>query len=179
MAPPTAAPPRIRLRDVRLDDVERLDAWETTEMRGVFNDFGLPRRGSFRDALARGPLRSERNGTLIVERIDTGEPIGTVSWHQVGYGPGDESRAWNIGIALIPAGRGHGFGPEAQRLLAAELFATTDVDRVEASTDIENLAEQRALEKAGFVREGVQRGAQFRAGARHDLVTYSRLRTDP
>ena len=66
-----------------------------------------------------------------------------------------------------------------RRALAAELFATTDVHRVEASTDVENVAEQRALEKAGFVREGIQRGAQFRAGGRHDLVTYSRLRTDP
>lgn len=29
-----------------------------------------------------------------------------------------------------------------------------------------------------FVREGVQRGAQFRAGAFHDLVTYARTRED-
>lgn len=171
--------PRVRLRDATLDDLELLEAWESPENRGFFNDFDLEPRGSLREPLSRGPLRNERNGTLIVERVDDGRPIGTVSWHQVGYGPGDESRAWNIGIALIPEGRGHGFGPEAQRLLAAELFATTDVHRVEASTDIENLAEQRALEKAGFVREGIQRSAQFRAGERHDLVTYSRLRTDP
>ncbi len=43
---------------------------------------------------------------------------------------------------------------------------------------MENLPEQRSLEKAGYVREGIQRGAQFRAGAYHDLVTYSRLRDD-
>jgi RimJ/RimL family protein N-acetyltransferase len=96
----------------------------------------------------------------------------------VRYGPNEASRAWNVGIALIPEGRGHGYGAEAQRLLAAELFATTDANRVEASTDIDNIAEQRSLENAGFVREGIQRGAQFRAGAYHDLVTYSRLRSD-
>jgi RimJ/RimL family protein N-acetyltransferase len=83
---------------------------------------------------------------------------------------------WNIGINLIPEGRGQGFGPEAQRGLAERLFATTDANRVEAMTDVENNAEQRALEKAGFVREGVLRGAQFRAGAWHDLVVYSLLR---
>lgn len=172
-------PPRIRLRDATLDDLELLEAWTTPEMHGEFNEFGLERRGSLREALSEGPLRNERNGTLIVERVSDGRPVGTVSWHQVMYGPNDASRAWNIGIALIPAGRGQGLGPEAQHRLADELFATTDVDRVEASTDVENLPEQRALEKAGFVREGIQRGAQFRAGARHDLVTYSRLRTDP
>ncbi len=171
--------PRIRLRDATLGDAELLESWETPENRGVFNDFEFPPRAPLSEQLSKGPLRHERNGTLIVERVDDGRPIGTVSWHTVGYGPGDESRAWNIGIALIPEARGHGFGPEAQRALAAELFATTDVHRVEASTDIENVAEQRALEKAGFVREGIQRGAQSRAGARHDLVTYSRLRTDP
>ena len=172
-------PARVRLRDATLDDVDLLESWESPENRGTFNDFGPMTFKSLREPLSKGPLRNERNGTLIVERVADGRPIGTVSWHQVGYGPGDESRAWNIGIALIPEGRGQGFGPEAQRLLAAELFATTTLDRVEASTDVENLAEQRALEKAGFVREGIQRGAQFRAGARHDLVTYSRLRTDP
>ena len=53
------------------------------------------------------------------------------------------------------------------------MFATTAANRVEASTDVDNVAEQHALEKAGFVREGVQHGAQWRAGAWHDLVTYA------
>ena len=119
-------------------------------------------RSSKGDALARGPLRDERNGTLIVEVIETGEPIGTVGWHGIGYGPNSASRAWNIGIALIPSARGHGYGGEAQRLLAEELFRTTDANRVEASTDVENLPEQRALEKAGFTREGS--GAARRCG---------------
>jgi RimJ/RimL family protein N-acetyltransferase len=171
--------PLVRLRDATLDDLDLLESWETREMRGEFNDFGLPPRPSLREALAKGPLRNERNGTLIVERVSDGRPIGSVGWHAVQYGPNAASRAWNIGIALIPDGRGQGLGGEAQRRLADELFATTDVHRVEASTDVDNLPEQRALEKAGFVREGIQRGAQERAGARHDLVTYSRLRTDP
>ena len=172
----------IRLRDVTLADADMLDDWaDSPEIRGEFNDFGPPSpgdRSAIREALAKGPLRNDRNGEMIVERVSDGQPIGLVSWHEVHYGPPPESRAWNIGISLIPEARGHGFGAIAQRLLADELFATTDTNRVEASTDAENLAEQRALEKAGFVREGIQRGAQFRAGAHHDLVTYARLRTD-
>ena len=77
---------------------------------------------------------------------------------------------WNIGIELCPRP-----GPRprnrGQALLAAYLFENTDVNRIEAQTDIENIAEQRSLEKAGFVREGTARGTQFRAGAYHDLVT--------
>ena len=85
---------------------------------------------------------------------------------------------WNVGIALLPEARGHGHGTDAQVLLAAYLFENTDVNRIEAQTDVANIAEQRSLEKAGFVREGTARGAQFRSGAYHDLVTYSILRNE-
>jgi RimJ/RimL family protein N-acetyltransferase len=168
------------LRDLVLDDADRLDAWAADPaVRGEFNDFGLPPRPVDREALAKGPFRNERNGELMIERAIDGSPVGLISWHMERYGPNVESGAWNIGISLVPDARGHGFGAEAQRLAADYLFATTDVDRVEASTDIENKAEQRSLEKAGFIREAILRGAQFRAGGRHDLVNYARLRTDP
>ena len=65
---------------------------------------------------------------------------------------------------------------EAQELLAGYLFSVYPIMRVEASTDITNRAEQRALEKAGFTREGVLRKAQWRNGDWHDLVVYSKLR---
>ena len=42
-----------------------------------------------------------------------------------------------------------------------------------------NLAERRALEKAGFTAEGVSRGVGWRDGQWRDGVTYSLLRTDP
>lgn len=175
-----AVGPSVRLRDMTLEDADLLDAWSADpHVRGEFNHFGHDPSPVNRDALANGPFRSEHNGELIVERRTDGQPIGSVSWHRVGYGPNEGSAAWNIGIALIPSARGHGYGGEAQRLLADYLFATTGVDRVEASTDTRNLAEQRALEKAGFVREGLLRGAQERSGVRHDLVNYARLRKDP
>ncbi len=170
----------IRLRDATLRDAELLDAWAVDAVaQGEFNDFGVEPERSSREALSNGPLRNEENGLLIVERVADGAPIGTVSWHRLRYGPNPESDAWNIGIALIPEARGHGYGTEAQAQLATYLFSTSDVNRVEASTDVENAAEQRSLEKAGFMREGMQRGAQFRAGAYHDLLTFSRLRNDP
>lgn len=101
--------------------------------------------------------------------------VGTMSWHAVLYGPTRGSVAWSMGIALMPAVRGRGFGSVAQRLLSDHLLETAH--RVEASTDVDNHAEQRSLEKAGFTREGILRGAQYRADARHhDLVMYARTR---
>ena len=100
-------------------------AGPTPEFKGSFNDFGPAALPVDREALARGPMRNERNGELIVERLADGRPIGTVSWHLERYGPNEESGAWNVGIALIPDARGHGYGTEAQRLVADFLFATT------------------------------------------------------
>ena len=124
-------------------------------------------------------MRTEQRGEFFVERRSDRRIVGTIGYHRVSYGPNPASAAWMIGIDLAPEGRGQGLGTEAQRVLAGWLFDNTEANRVEASTDVENLAEARALEKAGFTREGVNRGAQFRAGSYHDLVLYSKLRSDP
>ncbi|MCP2165764.1 GNAT family N-acetyltransferase [Goodfellowiella coeruleoviolacea] len=117
-------------------------------------------------------------GQLVVVDQASGELLGDVGWIPVLHGPSAACQAWNIGIDLLPAARGRGVGTLAQRLLVEHLFATTAVDRIEASTDVANVAEQRALERAGFQREGVLRGAQLRGGQRRDIVLYGVLRTD-
>jgi RimJ/RimL family protein N-acetyltransferase len=43
---------------------------------------------------------------------------------------------------------------------------------------VENIAEQRALERIAFRREGVMRGLGFDGGRWHDGVLYARLRDD-
>jgi len=170
----------VRLREATLADALVLDARDTDPAtRGEFNDLGQPAPKPLAEQLANGKrMVSPERGRLFVERIEDGVVIGDVSWHPVMYGPNEQSRALNIGIALYPDARGHGFGTEAQRLLAELLLEQFDVERIEASTDVDNVAEQRSLEKAGFTREGVVRRAQFRAGAYHDLVGYSYVRED-
>ncbi len=87
-----------------------------------------------------------------------------------------EGKNWEIGILLAPDVRGRGVGTEAQRLLVEHLFTTTPVQRLSVWTELENVAEQRALEKCGFEREGVLRQGGWRGGAWRDLCLYGRLR---
>lgn len=170
----------VRLREATLADAAAVDAWDgDPAINGVFNDFGIKPKRSLAELLGSGErLVSLDRGRLLVERSEDGTVVGDVSWHTEMYGPGDVSRALNIGIALRPEARGRGLGSEAQRLLAELLLERFPIERVEASTDIENMAERRSLEKAGFTREGVMRRAQYRAGAYHDLVVYSLIRDD-
>ena len=168
---------QVRLRQVTSTDAELLDRWASDPVaHGAFNHFdggpGVPAARRIADAELDGRPLNE----MIVE--EGGRAVGHVSWHATHWGPDEESTALTIGISLVPEARGHGVGSRAQRMLADFLFHTTRVHRVEASTDVENLAEQRALEKAGFVREGVARQAQWRAGAWHDMVLYGRVRPE-
>ena len=179
-APVVQDGPTVRLREATLDDATIVDARAGDPvMIGEFNDFGLPRPKPLAENLADGKrMLSPERGQLLIERRSDGAIIGDIGWHPVMYGPNEASRALNIGVALIPEARGHGHGSEAQRLIAALLFRLFEVERVEAATDVDNIAEQRALEKAGFTREGILRRAQSRGGTYHDLVCYSIVRDD-
>ncbi len=84
-----------------------------------------------------------------------------------------------IGIWLRPEYRGRGMGTAAQLQLVRLLFRHTTTNRVEAHTDLANVAEQRALQAAGFQREGIIRGAQCRDGTHRDGILYGVLRADP
>ncbi len=163
-----------RLRPVHRAELPLLAQWDAAP-GSEFEDLdGDPPPG--RAATDRLPL-PPGSGTLAVTDGDD-VLIGSVGWHPVAYGPNAGSQALDVGISLHPGFWGRGHGSRAQRMLAAHLFATTPVHRVQASTDVANLAEQRALERAGFTREGVLRGAQWRRGGYHDLVSFARLRTD-
>jgi RimJ/RimL family protein N-acetyltransferase len=109
---------------------------------------------------------------------ETGELLGVLSWHESGWGRTRACSAWNMGIMLLPAARGRGVASASVRLLVRHLFATTDLDRIEAATDVDNKAACAVLERSGFLREGVVRGAQLRGGIRRDVVLYGFLRSD-
>jgi RimJ/RimL family protein N-acetyltransferase len=166
----------VRLRAMRGEDLAALTANETPES-DPWNSFEIGANNRFHRRFAENGGLDEYSGTLMIETTD-GDLVGSVSWHTVHHGPSAACRAINIGISLFPEHRRRGYGSAAQRLLAEYLFSTRLIERVEASTDIENIAEQRALAKAGFSREGVLRHAQFRSGDWRDVVIYSRLRGD-
>jgi ribosomal-protein-alanine N-acetyltransferase len=117
------------------------------------------------------------DGRLIVDVGEEEASAGFVNWHAAVYG--GVAKHWVIGIALLPEWRGRGVGWRAQAMLCDYLFTHTPAERIEAGTHPENTAEQKALEKAGFQREGVVRAAEFRAGQWRDGWLYSRLRSDP
>ena len=167
----------VRLRPLEERDLEALRRIDTDP--AVSEPFEW--RG-FRDAQARrrrwaedGYLGSE--DSLLAVTLADGSLAGIVVWSWVGTsGP---KGCVQVGVLLFPEHRGKGVGTSAQRLLADYSFSVTVANRLETTTEVDNVAEQRALENAGFVREGVLRGRGFVRGQWRDAVMYSRLRDDP
>jgi RimJ/RimL family protein N-acetyltransferase len=165
----------LRLRPVEENDLPLLYRLTSDPAgSGEFGWFGWMDPGIFRRQWAENGLLGEDGGFLVVA---TGaESAGFMNWRK--HKTGTVSHCWEIGIALAPEVRGRGYGTHAHRLLVAYLFAHTMVNRVEAVTETANIAEQRALEKAGFAREGVMRGCGWRDGRWVDGVVYSILRSE-
>ncbi len=167
---------KIHLRVVTHADLVLLNTWANDlQVTSEYGSFGLIPVGIVERSFAENGLLSSQFGRLLVVTSDD-TPVGLVSYHRVGYGPNEGSNAYNIGISIVAEHRGKGYGSEAHNLLADYLFSTYPIMRVEAVTDKENISEQRALEKAGFTREGILRQAQWRSGRWHDQVMYSKLR---
>ncbi|MGX4656557.1 GNAT family N-acetyltransferase [Micromonospora sp. SCSIO 07396] len=142
---------------------------------GTFNWSGYRDIAKLKRRLEDNGLIDANGGCLFVA---VGEELaGTVVWTKVTYGKPDWW-CWNIGISLLPEFRGRGFGTTAQWLLVSYLFDTLPVERIEAYTDVDNVAEQRSLAKVGFVREGEIRAAQFREGRWRAMALYSMLRDE-
>ena len=171
-----ASAPLLRLRPIAETDLALLEAWEADpDYDGEYNNWGLRRAGQLSRAFAEhGFLTDDHARFLVIDAA--GDAVGDVSYRRVVHGGGLANRGYEIGITIAPAQRGRGYGAAAQRLLADYLFATYPIIRVQATTDSTNIPEQRALERAGFTREGVLRRAQWRSGDWHDIVMYSKLR---
>jgi RimJ/RimL family protein N-acetyltransferase len=168
-----------RLRPVTAADVDILERQHSgPDEAGEQSWYGFKEPGRLaRRVAANETLTADRGVLAVVD--DDDRVVGEVSWLQVFNGPPPNGLCWNIGIWIVPEHRGKGHGSQAQRLLAAYLFEHSYLERVEAGTEADNGGEQRALEKAGFSREGVLRRACFRGGAWRDMVVYSKLRGEP
>jgi RimJ/RimL family protein N-acetyltransferase len=162
---------QIRLRPVRAEDAALYERfYSTPDDLGEFNWLGFRSMVASRQRLEENGFLTPEGGHLVVVLPDD-TAVRFVSWYEARYGT--NSHAWGIGISLVPDKRGRGIGTLAQRQISEYLFATTPVNRVEADTEVDNVAERRSLTKAGFIEEGILRGGRWR-----DVVMFSRLRSD-
>lgn len=71
-----------------------------------------------------------------------------------------------------------GYGSDAMRVRTKFAFETLNLHRLESEARIDNIGSQRALEKAGYRREGIARKKLYWGGRWYDTVLYAILDED-
>lgn len=166
----------VRLRPYEEQDLVYFDRFATErEFSEPFEWIGFTSAETWKRRWHEERLLGKSPYCLVVAAVDDNSYVGDVNWRQdERSGPG----VWEIGILLAPEYRGRGAGTDAQRPLVDYLFSTTPCHRIWAGTEVENIAEQRALERVGFTREGCLRGHHFRDGQWRDGYIFGMTRPD-
>lgn len=115
--------------------------------------------------------QGERAPFVIVDPA-TDRALGLISLRIVTDGTA------SLAVSVFPEGRGLGVAPAALQLVARWALTECGFHRVEAEADVANIASRHAIEKAGFVREGVLREHCETHGRRHDCELFALVRSD-
>jgi RimJ/RimL family protein N-acetyltransferase len=107
---------------------------------------------------------------FLIEKKDGGK-IGLVVFEL-------EGGVQEIGYGIIPDERGKGYCTEAVEIAVDYLFLSKPIVRIQAHTNVENIASQKVLEKAGFRKEGTVRQRIFIRKRWKDEFLYSILREE-
>jgi RimJ/RimL family protein N-acetyltransferase len=91
---------------------------------------------------------------------------------------GDDEEVASLAVSVFPEARGRGVASRALRLGAEWSLRELGLARVVAEAAVDNHASIRAIEKAGFHREGTLRAHCKTHGERHDCVMFSLVAGD-
>jgi ribosomal-protein-alanine N-acetyltransferase len=156
----------LNLRRAEKDDVSLVSQWwSNSQYMGEYQDVLRISEAKLEKVMLKDTI------FFMIEKKD-GARIG----HIGGYMHGRISL--EIGFALVPSERGKGYGTEAIQMMVDYLFLEKDIVRVQAPAATGNIASQKALEKAGFLKEGLMRKSWYVKGEYIDQYLYSILREE-
>jgi RimJ/RimL family protein N-acetyltransferase len=117
--------------------------------------------------------RTGRGAPFVVADAATDRALGLLN---VQFGEDEEVAG--LAVSVFPQARGRGVASRALRIGAEWATLELGLQRVYAEAAAENTASIRAIEKAGFQREGVLRAHCKTHGQRHDCVMFSVVPSD-
>jgi RimJ/RimL family protein N-acetyltransferase len=163
---------RVRLRPIRLDDVDAIMTWindpeVTKNFAGMSSEITREQELAFLESI----LASETDRLYAIEDFE-GRYLGNAGIHKI-YWPARNGR---LGIVLgARDARGRGLGSEALNLLCAVGFRELGLHKLWLVHYATNERMRHVARKLGFVEEGVLRDEYFHRGEFHDMVRHSLL----
>ncbi len=101
--------------------------------------------------------------------------VGDISLFQVKRGP---LQRCYVGYSIDKKHNGKGYATEAVKLAVGFAFDVLELHRIEAGAMPENIGSMRVLEKAGFLKEGIEREGVNINGIWRDHQVFSILEKD-
>lgn len=132
-------------------------------------------RNFIKRAIRHRQTNPRREFEFAVVLRTTGRVIGGCSLCERGQ---PENATCEIGYCFLPEVWGRGYGAEAVEALVNFGVSETGVHRIFATTDLDNVASIRLLQRLRFRREGVMRQDVFIRGAWRDSLIYAMLDTE-
>ena len=169
---------RLVLRALRMDDAEFIfKEWGNSQVTYYMRD--------------EEPLKSLEQAKEMLSPLQTPEEMPDFKWWGIEYKTKGELIGtcgycrWDkqhhraeVGYDLWPHYWGQGIMPEALGALFRFGYFEMGLNRIEATTHIENDRSQRVLIKLGFQREGILREYYCRDGQYNDQIQFSLLRKE-
>jgi len=163
----------VNLRAVEKEELPLLAEWlNNPDVLGEYEGLRQFSRSEFEKTF--GGEDKHESKDFFIQKKD-GTQIGIITHFYVLHPAG---RLLEIGFVLLPNERRKGYCSEAVNIMVDYLFLSKDTMRIQAITDVGNLACQKVLEKAGFRKEGTLRKCGFMRGEWRDDYLYSVLREE-
>ena len=167
---------KCKLRTWRLSDAKDLAA--ALNHRSVLNNLrdGLPFPYTEQDAKEYiiATLSANENDTFAYAITLDDRAIGSIGAFRQGN---IHRQTAELGYYLAKEYWGRGIMTDAIRQLCGHIFETTDILRIYAEPFSYNAGSRRALEKAGFTREGTMKCSAVKNGEVVDMTLYSLTRS--
>lgn len=168
---------RLLLRPLRPTDESAITEAMQDESMHAFLPLPDPyTREDARAYIAEVSLANRRAGRALecgLEERSSGRLVGTAAL----FLPSGRSKGGEIGYAVYPAGRGHGYAAQASRALTAWGFAL-GLQRIEIKVAVRNVASLKTALAAGFRYEGVERASIGESHGPGDAAVFARLPHD-
>jgi RimJ/RimL family protein N-acetyltransferase len=155
------------------DLAEIAEASHDPETRRRMNDDPLtPARQRASVSRAEEQWHSGTGAPFVVADAVDDRPLGLLNLQFA------DDEVAGLAVSVFPGARGRGVATRALRLAAVWGLGELGLQRVFAEAAADNEASIRAIEKAGFRREGTLRAHCKTRGKRHDCVMFSLIPQD-
>jgi len=159
----------------RADDIAAIaEASRDPETQRRLNDGPLSEDAQ-RETVARAERQwaTGRGAPFVIAGARDDRPLGLLNLQLR-----EDEEVGNLAVSVFPEARGRGIASRALRLGALWGLRDLGLARVAAEAAVDNHASIRAIEKAGFQREGTLRAHCKTHGERHDCVMFSLVARD-